>query len=339
MTQDFDLTKEVLEVFKTSDERWKKYNEEQEERQKKYNEEQEERRKKYDERRKKMDEEWKKSDERWKKLSRRIRRDTEIYLYGYVRTRSERRNEKINKRINKNISKFIENKFKECIIHKIFYHDWNVVRSKYSSKYSRHKYLDIYLFDHLYIITNDETYDAALLNTDDPSKGVLYWGQKGLFRLDEKFPMYWPHHIDVECKKFYQFVVVEETKLLNESLTETCVKNKIEQMFCFKNYIKELCDDPQQMDEFRFIVQKFKLQFFIDQPIHLVFTSPNIDENCINFIKNEASSWMKDNIHVSCITSIQDDIVISSADEDFVPRTIVFSPKQLYQVFVNDTRF
>jgi hypothetical protein len=100
-------------------------------------------------------------------------------------------------------------------------------------------------------------------------------------------------------------------------------------MHRFQTYIEESLssEDAQFTDDFKQNVKKFKLQLFIDTPIHLVLASPRINDNCITYIKQQSQSWMKENIYVSYMKPSGNRYSIAFADEDFMERTNVNTKK------------
>ena len=95
----------------------------------------------------------------------------------------------------------------------------------------------------------------------------------------------------------------------------------------FMKEAKSLNDNPETSSKytiaFRGIVDYLKLADFIDQPLYLVFASPYIKDESINYIKINADKWRAYNIIVGHLVPAGANFNVSWSDNNFTTESIV----------------
>ncbi len=193
--------------------------------------------------------------------------------------------------IEKQIPRYLRKKFPDSNIYKV-HNDWRRLQRNKIDEVNKCKNRDersITDFDGLYIVSNDDAYEIGV--------ELVYNDAKRNNTLPKTY-----------------FLVVVEAK---HGLTTTKVNKKIEQIKEFQNYIKESLNFLEDIytKEYKDKVYVFQLQHFIDGPIYLIFASPHMDEDCIQYIKNASGEH---NISLAYMVPTGNRYSISFADEGFV---------------------
>ncbi len=200
----------------------------------------------------------------------------------------------IEEEVERKVPKYLKRKFVNYSIFKV-HDDWRYLQKNKIDEVNHSKCRDersITEFDGLYIISNDKDYEIGsqcIQNKANLNSNVV--------------------------SKTYRFVVVEAKHTLNIKKVNT----KIKQIKEFQEYIAESIhsNDSVYTKEFKNKVLLYQLSLFINQPIYIIFASPHIETDCVQYIKNEANSLMDDGISLAYMTSSGNKYSISFADEGF----------------------